>query len=251
MAGTQHSLDIRKRVLALGAKGKTYTEIREQYPIPKSTLSFWFKNAGRKPDRSRQLEHMKLARERALITIHRNKQERLKHAEDRARLNLGTLSLTDMSTLKALLAMLYWAEGSKSDIGSMVFANTDPLLASLYLRLLRTTFPLDESKLRVRLHLHHYHGHAAARTFWSELLEVPESQFGKIYVKKRSVRKRFRRNFQDICFIVYHDASVRREVLALGRLLGEKFCNAPVAQWIECFPAKEEVAGSTPAGRTR
>ena len=26
--------------------------------------------------------------------------------------------------------------------------------------------------------------------------------------------------------------------------------NAPVAQWIERFPAKEEVAGSTPAGRT-
>lgn len=224
MAGIRYSLDIRKRVLALGARGKTYTEIREQYPIPKSTLSSWFNGVGigGKLDRPQQLAHLKRARVAAVAAIHRKKAERLATAQSYALERLAGLSLADTNMLTALLAMLYWAEGSKGDRGSMVFANTDPLLASLYLRLLRTAFPLDESKLRVRLHLHHYHGHVAARAFWSKLLEVPESQFGKIYIKKRSVRKKFRRNFQGICFVVYHDASVRREVLAFGRLLAEK-----------------------------
>jgi len=117
--------------------------------------------------------------------------------------------------------MLYWAEGTKTDPGSLIFVNTDPVLASFYLRLLRSTIPIDESKLRVRLHLHYYHSHPNARRYWSELLAIPESQFGKIYVKKRSKRKKFRRNFQGICSIVYADTQLLREILALGRILAE------------------------------
>lgn len=118
--------------------------------------------------------------------------------------------------------MLYWAEGTKAGNGSAVFTNTDPILARFYLRLLRTSFVLDERKLRVRLHLHHYHDHSAALAFWSEQLGIPQSQFGRIYVKKRSTSKKFRQNFQGICFIVYHDVQVRRELMALGRLLADK-----------------------------
>ena len=119
--------------------------------------------------------------------------------------------------------MLYWAEGTKSDRTGLKFVNTDPVLAKFYISLLRSAYVVDESRIRVRIHLHYYHRHKAAVTYWSNLLGVPRSQFGKIYVKKRSVLKRFRKNFQGICFINYFDGSIRRELLSLGLQIAQKY----------------------------
>ena len=133
------------------------------------------------------------------------------------------MPISEQSIQKSLLAMLYWAEGTKSDkAGCATFANTDPDLIRLYLSLLRDAFLLDESRLGIRLHLHEYHDREASLSFWSGLTRVPESQFGKIYVKKRSTRKKFRENFQGICFVIYCEARVRRELLALGQILAER-----------------------------
>ncbi|MBU6323475.1 hypothetical protein KGQ55_02190 [Patescibacteria group bacterium] len=224
MAGKRYPVEVRREVLRLGKEGKTYAEIRNYFPIPKSTLSVWFKKAGKKPDRTRQLEHLKRARAAALITIRERKAGRLAEASRLAKNEVESIAplLARRSVLKALIAMLYWAEGSKGDRTGLIFVNTDPELLSLYVRMLRAAYLLDESKFRVRLHLHHYHKHRDAKTFWSRLLKIPESQFGKIYVKKRSARKKFRKNFQGICIVVYHDSGIRRELLAFGRLLAEK-----------------------------
>ena len=207
----------------MGASGKTYPEIREKFLIPKSTLSTWFKNAGKKPDRRRQLEHLKRIRPIAMATIHRKKEARIALATGVATKELERLPLKNKSVQKALLAMLYWAEGAKSDMTGLRFVNTDPVLAKLYIWLLRSAYTLNESRIRIRLHLHYYHRHREAIAFWSKLLEVPSSQFGKIYVKKRSVLKRFRKNFQGICFINYFDGAIRRELLSLGQQIAQKY----------------------------
>lgn len=220
MGASRYSDDVRREVLCMGKLGKTYTEIQEKFPIPKSTLSVWFKNAGKKPDRTRQLEHLKRARIAAFATIHKNKEKRIALAAEIAKKALHRLPIENKSVQKALLAMLYWAEGAKAE---MKFVNTDPVLAKLYISLLRSAYSLDESRIRIRLHLHYYHRHRESIAFWSKLLEVPSSQFGKIYVKKRSVLKRFRKNFQGICFIIYFDSSIRRELLSLGQQIAQKY----------------------------
>ncbi len=223
MGATRYSNETRREVLRMGKSGRTYTEIREKFLIPKSTLSVWFKNAGKKPDRTRQLEHLKRVRPIAFATIHRNKERRMALATGIAKKELGQLSLKNKSVQKAFLAMLYWAEGTKSDKAGLRFVNTDPVLAKLYISLLRSAYSLDESRIRIRIHLHYYHRHHKAIAFWSKLLDVPSSQFGKIYVKKRSVLKRFRKNFQGICFINYFDSAVRRELLSLGQQIAQKY----------------------------
>ncbi|HEY4500764.1 MAG TPA: hypothetical protein VJI70_00635 [Candidatus Paceibacterota bacterium] len=223
MGATRYSKEVRREVLRMGASGKTYPEIREKFLIPKSTLSTWFKNAGKKPDRRRQLEHLKRIRPIAMATIHRKKEARIALATGVATKELDQLPLKNKSVQKALLAMLYWAEGAKSDMTGLRFVNTDPVLAKLYIWLLRSAYTLNESRIRIRLHLHYYHRHREAIAFWSKLLEVPSSQFGKIYVKKRSVLKRFRKNFQGICFINYFDGAIRRELLSLGQQIAQKY----------------------------
>ncbi|MEO6536887.1 MAG: hypothetical protein ABIT47_04295 [Candidatus Paceibacterota bacterium] len=219
----RHSKELQAKVLDLGLAGWTYAEIRNLYPIPKATLSYWFKNADKINDRAKQLKHLIHARESAVITINRKKLDRIKLAEARARYEINNISFQNIAMLKAMLAMLYWAEGTKSDTSSGVnFVNTDPLLAKLYISLLRDCYSINERGFHIRVHTHSRHDPATAIKFWSNTLNVPESQFGKIYVKKRSIQKKFRENFQGICFIYYGDGMIRRELLVLGRLIAEK-----------------------------
>jgi hypothetical protein len=118
--------------------------------------------------------------------------------------------------------MLYWAEGTKSPkSGAFIFVNTDPALLNLYITTLRNTFPIIESKFRIGLQIHEYHNSEAAILFWSNCLNIPKSQFWKIYVKKRSKHKKFRENFQGMCSIYYGDRTIRDELLSLGKLLAQ------------------------------
>ncbi len=57
-------------------------------------------------------------------------------------------TLQDMEFSKEILliicAMIYWCEGGKSERDAVYFTNSDPDLISLFLRLLRKSFNLDE-----------------------------------------------------------------------------------------------------------
>ena len=117
--------------------------------------------------------------------------------------------------------MLYWAEGAKS--GSEVnFANTDPKLSLLFITLLRECFEIDEKRLRLRLHVHYYHKKKTVRKFWGELLNIPQDQFQKIYVKKRSKTKKFRQNFAGICFIRYGDVAIKDKIMQFAFAIADK-----------------------------
>ena len=220
MRGTLYTQETKDRVEQLRREGKTYTEIRKVYPIPKSTLSEWL---GKKYtgifDRKAQLKHLQRIRKISATTLHKHKTERNAIHAARGAATARTLSMQDVALQKSLLAMLYWAEGKKEG-GSVTFANTDPLLIHMYLTMLRRCFPIDEKRLRIRVHLHYYHDRDAAIRYWSRLLRVPRNQFGKLYIKKRSVTKKFRRNFKGICFVIYNNTGLLHEILALGRTLG-------------------------------
>jgi hypothetical protein len=217
-----YASEVKELVLNQVKKGVPYSQIGEAYNVPKSTISTWVRNENIPRDKTKQREHLKRAREKALVTIHANKETRREIAKNNAEQDLAGVPLAEISVQKALLAMLYWAEGTKGEKAcALTFVNTYPLLISLYISLLRNCFPIDEPHLRIRLHLGYWHDSEEAITFWSELLKVPRSQFGKIYVKKRSTQKKFRKNFRGICFVIYGNDAIRREVLNLGRLLAE------------------------------
>ena len=102
-----------------------------------------------------------------------------------------------------MLAMLYWAEGTKGVHSCVVFANTDPKLIVLFITLFRECYPVVESKFRGRMNLHDYHNEITVRDYWSKLLKIDTEKFNKTYWKKRSENKRFRENRWGIFFLTY------------------------------------------------
>lgn len=163
------------------------------------------------------------------MAVEANRIKREKHLNkiiDKVNKEVSLFSLKEKQYQKSLLAMLYWAEGAKSR-GALIFTNTDPKLCLLFITMLRNVYKVDEDKFRIRLHLHYYHDVNMSISFWSRLLKIPESKFGKIYIKKRSKTKKFRENFAGICFIKYHSEDLRFEVLQVADQIANKI--APVA----------------------
>lgn len=157
------------------------------------------------------------------LTVLANKkkrEDRVKKINEEVQKYLENFHLTDQIS-QIILSMLYWAEGSKRD-KQVTFANTDPKLALLFITLLRKCHQIDETRLRLKIHLHYYHKKNLMLKFWSELLDVPVSQFQKTYFKHRSKTKRFRKNFAGICFIRYSDVAIKDKIMQLAFAIADK-----------------------------
>lgn len=224
MSGNRYSQSTKDQVERLRKAGKTYAEIRKIHPIPKSTLSVWLgeKYAGIFDEKA-QAEHLKKIRLLSAAKLRRDKIARdMVHAA-RGTATAQILPTENIEFQKALLSMLYWAEGTKHKATcTLTFANTDPRLVLLYISMLRNCFEIDEKKIRIRLHIHYYHKKKETRRYWSKLLNVPENQFGKLWIKPRSKTKKFRQNFKGICIVKYGGVGLFKEVLALGEAICDR-----------------------------
>lgn len=79
--------------------------------------------------------------------------------------------------------MLYWGEGSKTYNGVVGFANSNEQMVLVYLAMLRKIYQIREHKLRVLLYCHANQHVGKLVSYWSSILDIPESQFIKPYVR--------------------------------------------------------------------
>ena len=219
---THYTQETKNRAEKLRQHGLSYKQIYNHLKIPKSTLSTWFgsKYSG-VFDKEKQTQHLVKIRVLALEANRKKREKELNSIKFSISNEIKTYPLQEPGFLKSILAALYWAEGGKYNGSPVNFANTDPKLSNLFINLLRKCYRIDEGKIRIRLHLHYYHNITKTRQFWSELLDVPINQFGKIYIKKRSQTKKFRKNFMGICFLYYPDSNIRKEIIEISKNLAE------------------------------
>ncbi len=216
---------IKKQAREMRVNGASLGEITKQLHVSKSTLSLWLKGLVSPLQYEDQKEWLKLIRPLAARKIRETRENELKVIAQRAKQEVERWDfLQSKQAQKALLAMLYWAEGQKlPERGAPVkFANTDPRMIALFVALLKRCYPVDPKKIKVFLYLHWYHKENEVKVFWKSLLGVEENQFRKVYKKKRSQTKRFRKNFMGICFIIYQDVDLRHEIVDTALAIQER-----------------------------
>ena len=226
---TVWSDSIKNKAREMRLRGLSYGDITSELKIAKSTLHTWLYPIKRPyaEIQFERIQHLNNIRPLAVNKLKLLRENRLKEITNRVQKEIDDFDINNLGMNKAMLAMLYWAEGSKNR-GFVDFANTSPELSLLFITLFRKCYLIDEDKFRIRLHLHYYHNITETRNYWSQLLNVPVSKFGKIYIKKRgNSGKRFRKNFYGICFIRYYDEKLRFELIETGRLLAK--CYVPIA----------------------
>jgi len=121
----------------------------------------------------------------------------------------------EQKMLEAIGAMLYWAEGYKTQLATGIdFANSDPQMVALFMRFLRSRYMLDEARLRASLYCYSNQKVPEITAFWSRLLTIPESQFTKAYVRN-DYRADARKMTYGLVHIRYSDKKLLRDLLNL------------------------------------
>lgn len=173
-------------------QGLSYKEISQRVPftISKSTISGWCKDielTELQKDRLQKLFNEGSYRGRLLgskATQTRRANE-VREIKEKARSEIS--SLTE-SEFKIAGLMLYWAEGNKKHhIG---ISNSDPELIRLMMQWFRDVCGVQDERFKIYLNLHSGQDETQIKKFWSNVINLPVSQFGKSYVKKEGTGHR-------------------------------------------------------------
>lgn len=207
--GYRGKLVERDKARELRAAGMTVPDIADRLGVSRSSVSLWvrdveFIRAPRRYSPNRRPHPMHVAK---LAEI-----EELRVAGI-ARIGL----LSEREFLMAGLA-LYAGEGTKGD-GEVKFTNSDASMMAFFCDWFRRFFPIDEERLRVRLYLHEGLDLAAAITFWSNVTNVPPSQFTKPYRAVPDAGIRHNKHEHGCAALRYGSTRIHREIMGMIRAL--------------------------------
>ena len=103
-----------------------------------------------------------------------------------------------MKLLKKIALTLYWCEGTGDRKGdknntTLAFTNKDADMLRVWIRFLFEICGLKRDKIKIRLYLHKNQNGIKLRKYWSEILDIPVSQFENIsYTKKISTKEGYK-----------------------------------------------------------
>lgn len=170
----------KNKALTLRSQGYSYSQIKEELNVSKSTLSAWLSNYPLSPDRIKELRDRNPRRIENYINTMRLKREvKFATALEKAAKDIGSLSKRDLFIGGFFL---YWAEGSKTRSGSFSLGNTDPSMLIFYIQWL-DSLGIPKDDLKIKLHLYRDMDIKKEIKFWCKKLGVKEQQFIKTYVK--------------------------------------------------------------------
>jgi len=220
-----HALELKKRAIALRKRGKTYSEIRAALSgeLPKSTLSYWCQNISLTQKQSNRISKIITSKikhaQRKAWKI--NKYRRGLYLDGLYKKNLYlTRYLKNGAVEKIILAILYMTEGSGTRRSSLMFGNSNPKIITLFMRLLRKCYNLDEKKFRITLQGRADQNVKRLEKFWSSVTKVPLSQFYQARIDKRTIgRPSKKTDYKGVCRVDYFSASIYNELQTVARII--------------------------------
>jgi hypothetical protein len=217
---------LKHAVITLRKDGKTYSEIIKKIgiPIPKSTLSLWCKDIllnSKYKKRIKESIRKNIYKGMAVALIS-NKIKREKYLKDvYNRVSYLGKIFKDKDVARISLAILYLGEGSKTR-SSLMFGNSDPEIISLFLRLLRYCYKIDEKKFRCTLQGRADQNVKKLEKFWSKNTGIPLNQFYKARIDARTIGKISRKpKYKGVCRIDYFSADLFNEIMKIIEIINK------------------------------
>ena len=202
---------------ALRRQGLSYREILQTISVSKSTISLWCKDIGLTEKQMLRLLKKKQFGQRkgSLIAAENKRRDRIERTErikGEARKTLGKLNNRDRFVTGIAL---YAAEGNKSD-GKAGFSNADPKLIKFMMDWFLIFAKVPIEKMRGAIWLHEGLSEKKSKKFWSDLIDLPLSQFNKTYIAKvKSDSKKIRKNIHQygVFQIRFSDSAIHRRIM--------------------------------------
>jgi hypothetical protein len=125
------------------------------------------------------------------------------------------LKLSNKSVAKLVLVTLYMGEGTKGlKRGGLSFGNSDPGIISLFLKLLRFCYKIDEQKFRCTVQGRADQDFIKLESFWSKITSISSQQFYKSRIDPRTIGKAsVDKEYKGVCRIDYFSAWIFHDIL--------------------------------------
>lgn len=177
--------------ITLRKSGASYNEISKKLKIPKSTLSGWFHNVAF----SEKIRDKNVTKLKALlaknITAHNKKRsliarERWAKIQTESRAQINNISARELFLVGVAL---YWAEGYKRTNWNLAFSNSDPDMIKVVMKFFRSVCNVPPEKFRVQMQLYSNLSEIKTKNYWSQVTDIPVSQFTKAIYQISSASK--------------------------------------------------------------
>ncbi len=223
----------KEKAIQLRSLGKSYSEIKAQISVPKSTLSNWLAPQGwsEKIKRTINQSHLKTSRVR-VQWLNKTRGKLLKkvyqNAENEAEKELEFLKYHPLF-IAAL--MLYWGEGDKTTKYNVTLANTDPKMIRLFVCFLTEICQINRRKIKLHLLLYPDLNETDCKDYWKKGSGLEEENFVKSTTIKG--RHKTRRLQKGVCSATVSSTYFKTKLLIWlklmpGTLLSEQYYKADI-----------------------
>lgn len=208
------------RAVRMRQKGMSYSQIKSELKVAKSTLSLWLQHMPLSRKQINQLRgHSEVRIERYREARRQTRETRLAQVRLRAADDIGPLSKRELFIAGLFL---YWGEGSKTTPGFLCISNTDPIMlrfAITWLELLGA----PKNRMKIKIHLYRDMNVERSLAYWARVLRMPRSRFTKPYVKdslqsKLSYPQRFPHGTGNV--LISHRDIAERVFMSLEHIRG-------------------------------
>lgn len=170
----------KEKAIKLRLKGLSYSQIKSEMGLSKSTLSGWLKSHPLSDEQIKKLRDFNPQRiERCRNTKAKKVEERLGNVYEKVSTDILKLNKRDLFIAGMFL---YWGEGSKSERFTTALSNTDPAMLRFFLKWLKL-FNINNEKLHITLQLYSDMNINREIEFWSKELKLSTHLFKKPYIK--------------------------------------------------------------------
>lgn len=204
--------------------GESFSEIHKKVKVSKGTLSLWLKDVKLTPEQEQAI--YATWRQKHAYRLTKANQEKKEH-------NIKRITFEAKKEASSLFGnplflaglMLYWAEGDKSDLReALKFSNSDPAMIKFIMKWFREICRVPEEKFRIALHIHALHCRQDIEDYWSELTNIPKSQFHKTQIKPTSLGQRRSPLYDGTCAISVNSRDLFRRIRGWKLAFIEKYC---------------------------
>ncbi len=213
--------NLKPEAIRLRKQGKSLPYVHTTLGIPKSTLSYWFKNITLTDKQKTILRNnwkdaLKYARYKAVGWHNEQKAQRIKIAERESLNLLSKVDTKNVHITELALALLYLGEGSKAK-GETGMGSSDPLILKFFITCLRKIYLVPEDKIKCELHLRADQDPEKMLVFWSNQLQVPRKNFYKPYLDQRTKGIVTYDSYMGVCLVRCGHVAIQRKLVYIAK----------------------------------
>jgi hypothetical protein len=179
--------ELKKQAIKLRKNGKSYSEILEDVPVAKSTLSRWLRDVGLSQSQEQRLtKKKKAAQRRGAEAVRQKRIEKTKRIKKNARDEIDDISERELWLIGTAL---YWAEGTKEKpyrtSVRVSFGNSEGEMIELFIKWLVDIVGVAKDEIDCGIYIHEEHKYRIeeVKKYWQEKTGLSQESFGYVYYK--------------------------------------------------------------------